>query len=90
MTLKNETMVMLTPDPGKLLYADGVYSNRVFLGVQDTADRWVEVDIPAWWDADRGRAIEPVPALEDRVTALEEAAVNLEQTVDTMLTGGDA
>ena len=82
MALTNETMVMLTPDPGKLLYADGVYSNRVFLGVRDTADRWVEVDIPAWWDADRGGSAGGAAGCGDTGERLICAAAEMDQEQD--------
>jgi len=90
MTIIDESIRMLTPSPGKLLYSDGVYSDRVFLGVQDTAERWVEIDIPDEWELENPPIIAPVtaPTLEEKVAAIKETVTNLEATIDTMLTGG--
>lgn len=44
MIINNDEGIVLIAETGKLLYCDGIYAETVHLGIEDSVDRWVEVD----------------------------------------------
>lgn len=73
---------VITPSEGMWLYkeADRIISDKVYLGVNDTEDGWVEIteerknELEALWDAENDR--ENVATDSDYISALESLGVD--------------
>lgn len=59
-------MTVLIADEGKILTANGVYSERVYLGIYDRPRNWSEVDA----DAERGTPPDEELSAEDALSII--------------------